>query len=41
MGYSETEARQLVIKAGYELVEKGLIARTWGNISATNGRLYF
>ena len=37
MGYSETEARQLVIKAGYELVEKGLIARTWGNISARIG----
>lgn len=32
--YSESEARELVIKAGLELVEKKLIARTWGNISA-------
>lgn len=28
------EARKQVIKAGLTLVEKGLIARTWGNISA-------
>lgn len=34
MAYSEQEARELVIKAGLELVEKELIARTWGNISA-------
>ena len=27
------EAKQLVIKAGIEVVEYGLIARTWGNIS--------
>lgn len=27
------EARQLVIQAGHELVESGLIARTWGNVS--------
>lgn len=27
------EAKELVIKAGKELVESGLIARTWGNIS--------
>lgn len=32
--YTEAEARQLVRKAGLELVEKKLIARTWGNISA-------
>jgi len=32
--YTEKEARELVIKAGLELVEKKLIARTWGNISA-------
>ena len=32
--YTEAEARRLVIKAGLELVEKKLIARTWGNISA-------
>ena len=32
--YSESEARSLVIKAGLELIEKKLIARTWGNISA-------
>jgi len=34
MAYSEIEARKLVIKAGLELVNKKLIARTWGNISA-------
>lgn len=28
-----TEAKKLVIKAGLELVESGLIARTWGNVS--------
>lgn len=32
--YTEKEARELVVKAGLELVEKKLIARTWGNISA-------
>jgi len=32
--YSEEEGRSLVIQAGHELVEKQLIARTWGNISA-------
>lgn len=34
MAYSEKEARQLVVQAGLKLVESGLIARTWGNISA-------
>lgn len=34
MAYSEKEARELVVKAGNRLVEAGLIARTWGNISA-------
>jgi len=34
MAYNETKARDLVIKAGHELIEKKLIARTWGNISA-------
>ena len=32
--YSEKKARELVIKAGKELVQKGLVARTWGNVSA-------
>ena len=32
--YSESQARDLVIKAGFVLIEKKLIARTWGNISA-------
>ncbi len=27
------EAKELVIKAGLKLVESGLIARTWGNVS--------
>lgn len=34
MAYSLEEAKALIIKAGLELVEKKLIARTWGNISA-------
>lgn len=34
MAYSLEEARNLVIKAGLELLRSGLIARTWGNISA-------
>ncbi len=32
--YSEQEARELVIRAGKELLASHLIARTWGNISA-------
>ena len=32
--YSEKEAREILVKAGLELVRTGLIARTWGNISA-------
>jgi len=32
--YTEKEARDLVIKAGLELLRTELIARTWGNISA-------
>jgi L-ribulose-5-phosphate 4-epimerase len=34
MAYTEKEARLLVVQAGLKLVESGLIARTWGNISA-------
>jgi len=34
MSYNEKEARELVIKAGHELIDRKLIARTWGNISA-------
>ncbi len=34
MTYSIEEAKQFVIKAGLELSEAGLVARTWGNISA-------
>lgn len=34
MAYTLEEAKALIIKAGLELVEKKLIARTWGNISA-------
>lgn len=32
--YTEEQARQLVIDAGLWLVDKGLVARTWGNVSA-------
>lgn len=38
---SENEIRDLVIEAGHELVEKKLIARTWGNISARLDDEYF
>lgn len=34
MTFSIEEAKQFVIKAGLELSEAGLVARTWGNISA-------
>ena len=34
MAYEINEARNLVIEAGKKLVETGLIARTWGNVSA-------
>lgn len=36
--YTEQEARQLVIDAGLMLVEKGLVSRTWGNVSARVGK---
>ncbi len=34
MAYSKEEAKALIIKAGHRLVKEGLVARTWGNISA-------
>ena len=34
MAYTEQEARTLVVEAGRRLLERGLVARTWGNISA-------
>ena len=34
MAYEINEAKELVVQAGKELMEKGLIARTWGNVSA-------
>jgi len=34
MAYTVDQAKALIISAGLELVEKKLIARTWGNISA-------
>ena len=34
MYYSLEEAKQLVIEAGHRLLQEGLVARTWGNISA-------
>ncbi len=33
MNHTEQEARELVIEAGHRLLETGLVARTWGNIS--------
>lgn len=32
--YDEIQARELVIRAGLELIHQGLVARTWGNVSA-------
>ncbi|NLL62829.1 MAG: class II aldolase/adducin family protein [Ruminococcaceae bacterium] len=34
MAYEMEKAKELVVKAGKRLVETGLIARTWGNVSA-------
>lgn len=34
MAYTENETRELVVAAGKRLLENGLIARTWGNVSA-------
>jgi L-fuculose-phosphate aldolase len=34
MAYSIQEAKELVVEAGKKLLETGLIARTWGNVSA-------
>lgn len=34
MAYEIEEAKKLVIEAGKKLIETGLIARTWGNVSA-------
>ena len=34
MAYEVEEAKKLVVEAGKRLVETGLIARTWGNVSA-------
>lgn len=34
MAYEIEEAKKLVVEAGKKLLENGLIARTWGNVSA-------
>ena len=41
MKYSEQEARALVVQAGHRLLECGLVARTWGNISARVSDTHF
>jgi len=41
MHYSESEARTLVVQAGHRLVACGLVARTWGNISARVSDTHF
>lgn len=41
MTYSENEARALVVRSGHLLVECGLVARTWGNISARVSDTHF
>ena len=32
--YEESVARKILVEAGHELLKNGLVARTWGNISA-------
>lgn len=41
MKYSEQQARTLVVQAGHRLLECGLVARTWGNISARISDTHF
>jgi L-fuculose-phosphate aldolase len=41
MKYDEKEARDLVVQAGHQLLECGLVARTWGNISARISDTHF
>ena len=41
MYYSESEARALVVQAGHRLLDCGLVARTWGNISARVSDTHF
>lgn len=41
MMYDEKEARALVVQAGHKLLERGLVARTWGNISARVSDTHF
>ena len=41
MTYTEKEARALIIRAGHQLIEQGLAARTWGNISARISSTHF
>ncbi len=41
MSRKEQEARELVIRACKQLVESGLVARTWGNVSARVSSDYF
>jgi len=41
MAYTEDEARLLVVRAGRRLLEAGLAARTWGNVSARLSDTHF
>jgi len=41
MAYTLEEAKTLIIRAGKELLAKGLVARTWGNISARISDTHF
>ena len=41
MTYTEKQARALIIEAGHKLVESGLAARTWGNISVRISSTHF
>jgi len=39
--YSETEARKRILAAGLRLLRTGLVARTWGNVSARISDTHF
>ena len=41
MDAREQQARELVVRAGHQLLECGLVARTWGNISARISDTHF
>lgn len=41
MAYTRKEAEEKILEAGRKLLEKGLVSRTWGNISARLSQTQF